>query len=422
MPDYPHISPDQLSIGLYVHLDLDWMKHPFLFSHFKIRNQDQIDTLRRMGLTRISYDPARSDAEPLPASAPARVAPAPEPAPDPEAQAQHVARLARVERLREIRNRIARAEYEFMRTADTVRNISRNLHTRPQETLQATVDLVERMVGSILSDGDLLIHAMGNKLGDDVYFHSLNVTVLSLMLGRAVGLGADDMQQLGIAAMLHDIGKSEVPHKILAKTEPLTRPEQHLLEQHCVIGAAFARKIGVSENALTAIAQHHEHLDGSGYPNRLSNGQISPLARALVIANTYDNLCNPLQITEASTPAEALARMFAQRRTQFDADMLSTFIRLMGVYPPGSIVQLNNAMPGLVLSINSADPLRPEILVYDPAVPRDEALVINLGTESELKIEKGLRLARLPAAVREYLNPRTHVTYYFTADGQKNPH
>ncbi len=391
------------------------MNHPFLFNQFKIKNQAQLDTLRRLGIKNFRYDPGRSDTQPLakPSETP------PPPVTSPENDEQFAIKRQRMAQLREIRNNISRTEHEFIRTADTVRNITRNLHAKPEQAYQDTTRLVDQMLSDILSKSDLLIHAMGSKLGNDIYFHSLNVTVLCMMLARAINLDPAEARDLGIAAMLHDVGKNEVPYSIRAKQEPLTAPERHLLQQHGVIGATFARKMGATDAVLAMILQHHEYLDGSGYPNKLSGEKISRPARVLVIVNMYDNLCNPVHSASAMTPSEALSRMFAQHKAQLDPVMLQTFIRMLGIYPPGSIVQLSNEMPGLVLSVNPANPLRPEILVYDPDVPRDQALIIQLENEPDLKIEKNLRPSKLAPEVRNYLSPNANISYYVGQDSQK---
>jgi HD domain len=170
------------------------------------------------------------------------------------------------------------------------------------------------------------------------------------------------------------------------------------------------------------IQQHHEYLDGSGYPARLKGDVISSLTRVVTIANTYDNLCNPHNIAQALTPSEALSRMFASMRTKLDAMQLQVFIRCLGVYPPGSIVQLSNDMVCLVLSSSSTQPMRPNVFVYDPQVPKEDGLIVCLEREPELKITKSLRPGQLPREIYQYLNPRKRVAYYFDPQPQPGSH
>ncbi|MFA5171950.1 MAG: HD domain-containing phosphohydrolase [Sulfuriferula sp.] len=405
-----YVTPEQLCIGLYIHLDMGWMDHPFTFSSFKIKNQQQIDTIRKLRLKQVRYDQALSDVEPvliensLPPPVMVEVL-------DAEQEAILAGKKARVEQLKAIQNDIARVEREFVKSVDTVRSITRNIYSRPAEAYADTSALINQMLKSLLEDGDVLIHAMGNQLGEDIYFHSLNVTVLSLMLAKSLGFSSADMQDLGMAAMLHDIGKNDIPHKILAKTDPLTKAEQTIVEQHCEIGVAVAKKAGLSNPALLAILQHHEYVDGSGYPRQLKGDKLSPVARVLSIVNTYDNLCNPGHGLTGLTPAEALSRMFAKRRTQFDDDMLKAFIKGLGVYPPGSIVRLSNDFVGLVLCVNTTSPMKPDVLIYDVDTPKNEAVILHLADEPDIKITKSIRVAELTREAHAYLNPRTHVTY-----------
>ncbi len=416
-----YIAPDQLCIGLYVHLDLSWMDHPFTFNSFKIRSQKEIDTIRRLGLSLIRYEPDKCDSLPLPP----RVVAVPEEAPPPAADTANDATImkekaARVEQLNRIRREIGAVEKKFHKAAESARNIRRNIEAQPQLAFLEAETLVGQMVTMLSTDEPVVIHAMSNKLGEGVYFHSLNVSVLSLMLARMLNINASGMRDIGLGALFHDFGKTDIPDAILLKTEPLTTSEQTFLERHCEYGLAIARKAGLTKPAQDIVMQHHEYMDGGGYPGKLAGDEITTLARLVTIVNTYDNLCNPVNPASALTPSETLAQMFALNRTKFDQEQLQAFIRCIGVYPPGSIVQLSNGMPGLVLSANPAMPLKPNVLLYDPEVPDEQAVIVNLGQVPDLRINHGLRPGQLPLSIHRYLNPRTRVTYFFDAPPQSD--
>lgn len=413
--DQVYITPDQLCVGLYIHLDLSWMDHPFTFSSFKIKSDEQIAILRGLGLSKIRYEPGKSECAPPPAK--------PKPATEPVKPAVDEAALnekrARVEQLNAIKAEIEAVEKKFRKAADTLKNISRNLHSRPQETMQEANELVSSMVESMLSIGDVKIHAMSQKLGEDVYFHALNVAVLSMVLGKAVDLDAEQLQQIGLGALFHDIGKTELPTTVTMKSQALNRAEQSLLETHCRLGGKLGLKLGLPESALRIVLLHHECCDGSGYPTQARAEQLPQVVKIVSLINAYDNLCNPTNQANAVTPAEALSQMFALQRAKFDETLLKAFIKCMGVYPPGSLVQLNNDMVGLVLSVNASHSLKPNVLVHDPDIPKDQAVVISLETAADLKIVKSLRPNAVSAETRDYLNPRKRVTYYFDPQTQK---
>lgn len=411
----PVISVDQLVIGLYVHLDLRWTDHPFTFNNFKLKSPDQIDTIRSLGLENVRYDPAKSDVPP----GPVPTTPQPVPPPPPQQSPQQAAKLARMERLSKQREAIAATEREFMSAAGSIKNITRNLFSRPAEAMEEANALVTQMVESLLTDRDVAIHLMNDKVaGEEVYYHSLNVAVLAMILGKESGRTPDEIKTIGVGSLFHDIGKLEIPERILMKTEPLTKAEADFMRQHCAYGLTITKKLGLPTEVLAVIAQHHEAMDGSGYPTGCKGDKITRAAQVVAIVNAYDNLCNPINLNQAVTPHEALSLLFAQQRARYESHALNTFIRCLGVFPPGTVVRLSNDMLGIVMSVNSSKPLKPAVLVYDPDIPKNEAIIVDLENESDLNIAKAIRPGQLPRPVYEYLSPRKRVTYYFDAPGQ----
>ena len=144
----------------------------------------------------------------------------------------------------------------------------------------------------------------------------------------------------------------------------------------------------------------------------LSSRELGRLSRVVSLVNAFDDLCNPLDPRQALSPHEALALMFKQQRERYDEVALKTFIRCMGIYPPGSLVQLEDERYALVLGMHPSLPLRPTLIVYEPSIPKAEALIVNLEQEPKLAIARSLRPAQLPEEALEYLNPRQQLTYY----------
>lgn len=468
-PQYLH--PDQLCVGMYIHLDLSWMDHPFTFSNFKIKTEEQLAQVRALGLKQIRYDPLRSDQPPAPppaagASASAAVAgvtaagtavagadtegtgvagaaapaeadatisataveaaasatPAsPETPPTPGETAAaaasagtQAAEVFHQQRLSALHDAIHQCEQKFAQATNEARRIEREIMKNPPRTLEAAQLLVDDMVDSVLSESDIALHAMQPKAGaNDNYAHSLNVAVLSLILAKSTDMTAEDARTLGLGGLLHDIGKSEIPDRVTLNPDPLTRAETALLQQHSEFGARFAREKQLPEPVCRILLQHHECSDGSGYPGHLKQDQIDPLARIVSVVNTYDNLCNPVNPVEAMTPYEALAHMFARMRQKFDADLLKLLIKTLGVYPPGSIVELSDGRFGLVASVNPSKPMRPYVVIYAPEVPREQPLIINLGDAAGLSISRCIRPGHMPKEVLAYLSPGKRLCYFF---------
>ena len=340
--------------------------------------------------------------------------------PSPAALAEDNALMAikrqRIERLTEHRENLARVELAFVNAAQVVRGINKSIYSQPEKTVQETGRLVEQMLDSLLAAPELAIQVMAERPGsDDTYFHSLNVSVLSMTLARELKLPAEIVQMIGVGAIFHDIGLNDIPAKILINPAPLSKAEREFREMHCQYGYDLGKKVGLPAPVLKIIHQHHEHYDGSGYPRRLKGEAIDPLARLVALVNAYDNLCNPINIAQAMTPHEALSYLFAQQRHRFDPRFLQAFIRFMGVYPPGTVVSLSNDALGLVIKVNSSRPLRPTVVVYDDGIPKHEAIILDLEDEPDINISRAIKPAQLPSIVFEYLNPRQRVSYYFDA-------
>ncbi|PYC29516.1 phosphohydrolase [Aquipseudomonas alcaligenes] len=404
-----YITPDQLCVGLYVHLDLSWWEHNFAFSSFKIKDAAQLQALRALGLKQLRYEPARSDCAPLPL-APLDTEPAAPESPPPSPE--ELARQARAAKLGALRKRLAEVDRTFVQASQRVKSLNQALRNQPEDALKLAGEIVRELVEALLGEDGAALHSINGKAADDAYFHPLNVTVLSVMLGRQLGYDGEACHSLGLGALLHDMGKLEVPSKVLLKTEPLTRPEQQLLQLHVDFGVRRGHELMLDDEVLRIIQEHHEYCDGSGYPKGLREAAIGRLSRVVSIANAFDNLCNPPDPRAALSPHEALALLFKQQRERFDEVALKAFIRGMGVYPPGSLVQLEDQRYALVLAMHPSLPLRPTLILYEPSIPKAEALIVNLEQEPGLAIARSLRPAQLPAEALEYLNPRQQLTYY----------
>jgi putative nucleotidyltransferase with HDIG domain len=415
-----YIDINQLQVGIYVHLDLGWMDHPFTLSNFKVKDEEQIHKIKSIGLKKLRYDPKRSDCKPLPIN----IAESKNTVAKDEVLAEQIAPATieeekpikldpKVERLSMLQNLIEENEKKFVVASDITKHVTTNLLQNPKECIQQTTQLVNDMVDTALMEGDVAIHALnGNASTDKNYQQALNVTVLSLMMAKSIEMSKEDLRLLGIAAMFHDIGKTEIATSILNKKEPLTRPEQAHFEMHSEIGARIAQEVGLPSRVAKVILQHHEHADGSGYPDRLKADEIDPLARLVALANCYDDLCNPLDVKQSKTPYEALAFMYAHQRSKYDETLLKHLIKELGIYPPGSIVLLSTGVHGIIISSNPSKPLRPYVMVHDPLVNRQNPRIIDLRDEPKINILSCLRVNQLPPEVAHYLNPRTKISYF----------
>ncbi|NRB67423.1 MAG: HD-GYP domain-containing protein [Vibrio sp.] len=412
------ITVDRLQPGLHIRLPVKWNEHPFLFNSFKIKDEEQIRLIRHLGIKHVFMNPNQSDTQPLPPSAETEKkddASAEEI--DLEAQKLWKEKQDRIEKLSAYRRRVINCEKEFERSLSRMRAVMNKIRNRPEQAVDEAAQLVDDIVDKLLSDDHVTLHLMNGKSEfEDIYFHCLNVSVIAMMIAQAKKLEAQKIKEVAFAALFHDMGKVKVPSAIVRKQTPLSEPEKNYLKLHAKYGLDIANNMeSFPESARTVIAQHHELNDGSGYPEGLKGEQIDELTQIISVANAYDNLCHSNVPSEQKIPYVALSHLYKNCKHLYNNENLNILIKFMGIYPPGTVVQLSNDMVGLVISVNARNILFPNVLIYDPSVPRTQAPIIDLA-EKEIKIVNAILPNKLPDKVREYLNPRSRISYFFDTD------
>lgn len=408
-----------LRVGHYVELDVGWMAHPFPTSSFKISSQKQIDVVRSLGRAQVRYVPAKSDALQDPHADTQASAPAEDAATAAEQARQE--RLAREREQRQLRAAMLAAQERSLvvcerRFGESVRLYRKTLETvqsAPKDATAPCFAMVTTYVNEMLDNGEASIRLLSEAAGDKSSMHPVNVTIIALLLGKAMGLSRSELLDLGMAAFLHDIGKVKLPDRVRWLEDNFSSAEYRLYQEHVAQGLAIGKAMDLGSPSLVAILHHHEMVDGSGFPSRLRGDAMGTAGRILALVNRYDNLCNPSRPGAALTPHEALSLIFAQFKSRFDASALSAFIRMMGVYPPGSVVQLIDDRYGIVVSVNSSRPLKPRIILHEPGVPKHEAMIVDLEKMPQLGIRRSLKPGNLPAAALDYLAPRQRIAYFF---------
>jgi HD-GYP domain-containing protein (c-di-GMP phosphodiesterase class II) len=379
--------------------------------------------LRGLGLARVRWVPEKSDPPPpLLAGAGADdgndgAAPGacdgPEVALDTAAhEGQACPAAQRRRQLSAQREALLRCERQYGEAAAAWREATEALVTRPQHAGRTGEALAQAMLEKMLGREEMGIRLVASG-GDRAAAHALNVGVVAMLIGRSLGLPEPDMLDVGVGALMHDVGKQDIAERYHHADEHCSPSEAAAYRDHVARGVAHGRRMALSAGALAVLAQHHEHADGSGFPRQITTDQMSLAARIVAIVNRYDNLCNPAARRAALTPHEAVATLFAQGRQAFDATVLNAFIRVVGVYPAGSLVQLTDDRYAMVVAVNSSRPLKPRVLVHDTQAPRNEARVVNLEQAGDLGIRRSLPAAKLPAAALAYLDPRPRVSYFF---------
>lgn len=405
------VAVQDLKIGMFIRLDGGWMSHPFPLSSFRISSDEQIATIRSLGLKHVTWLPEKSDLPQAPQPSPDSTA-APSAADAARAEAERAAAQRR-EQLQAQREALRRCEAQYDEASESLRQVNALLGPEPVTAARQAQALARAMLDKMLVDGELCIRLLSSQSGDRMTAHALNVTVVSLLMGRALGLPEPDLLDVGTGALLHDIGKLDLPTRVHFPEDGFSSTEVKAYRDHVTLGVTRGRRMQLPAGVLQVLAEHHEMADGTGFPGRLTLDAISPGSRLVALVNRYDNLCNPGPRGVPLTPHEAVSTLFAQSRGKFDMPILSGFIRMMGVYPAGSVVQLTDDRYALVMQVNSSRPLKPRVLVHDPKVPRDEALLLDLERTPDLGIRRSLQPSKLPPAAASYLAPKPRVAYYF---------
>ena len=414
------IKPSQVRVGVYVRIPLPWMHHSFLTSSFLVTTEAQAREIAALGVD-VFYDPQRSKTEPSPLT----VATAPDPAREAELARLREQQEALVQLKREramameqMRSRRAAVQKSFTSAAEQAATAFRQLAARPKESVQAIRDVAEESTRTLLADPNSTILMVADKgLHHGDIGHAMSVMTLSLLVAKQLGLAEPVIQVIGMGALLHDIGIGSLSHS-LVRNPARNKFEEASYQTHCQLGLDELRRVGsgVPQAVLDVVLQHHEREDGKGYPAARSGSAINLPAKLIGIADRFDELTNPLDAAQALSPFEALAVMWSRERAGFNDSLLQHFVRAMGIYPPGTLVQLSDGRVGVVVA--AAPPnarLCPQVLVYDPATPKREAIILDLADPAHadsVKIDKALRTQERSEDELDYLLPRRKLTWF----------
>ena len=249
--------------------------------------------------------------------------------------------------------------------------------------------LVESFIESVFRNETAAVTLFKLRGFDEyTYTHSINVSILAVLLGKHLGLDKPELLTLGLAGLYHDVGKALLPASILNKPGALTESEFEAVKSHPHSGHRLLRKQpGIEPEVLRAVLEHHERHDGSGYPRGLTGDSIAPFSRIVAVVDVYDALTSKRVYKGAMIPAKALGMMFQWRGKQFAEEDIDRFIRCLGVFPVGSFVRLSGGEFGIVASANAQRPTKPEIkVVMDahmrPQLPRTIDLLAVEGTDA----------------------------------------
>lgn len=345
------IRRDQVKLGMFIEsFDCSWFGHPFWRHRFLLSDPADLETLRDSGVDAILIDDAKGLGV---APAPSPVAPAPSPTPRRSAPSRGAAR------------EFARAVKIVERSKEQVKKMFAEARLGKAIEAAGLAPLVDEIAESVARNPSALLSVARLKARHEyTYMHSIAVCALMINLARRLKLDEALIRDIGMAGMLHDVGKMAVPDSVLNKAGKLTPREFATVKTHPERGHALLKKSGgVPDIALDVCLHHHERVDGSGYPHGLKGDEISLFARMAAVCDVYDAITSNRSYKDAWTPADALANMI-EWRGHFDTAVLGAFIQSIGIYPIGTLVRLSSGRLAVVINENPDDLTRPLVRAF----------------------------------------------------------
>ena len=273
---------------------------------------------------------------------------------------------------------IENAGYVYKEVSNLVRSFMEDVCLGKTITVEIAKKAVAECVNSILNAPDALLW-MTQLKNRDLYTsqHSMNVCILAIALGRQINLPVKELNNVGLCGMMHDMGKMSVPLEVLNKPGKLEPDELKIMQSHPELGW----KLLMSSNdmyggAIDVAHSHHERLDGTGYPRKLTAEKITPYTRIVTIVDMYDAITSDRVYQRGRTHLEAINIMTKMCGTHLDSGLTYKFIECLGIYPPGSIVEMSNGEIAIVVEANQKR-LKPKIILLldEDKNPRDERMV-----------------------------------------------
>jgi HD-GYP domain-containing protein (c-di-GMP phosphodiesterase class II) len=280
--------------------------------------------------------------------------------------------------------------YQEFVTEETERNIKAgkvNLF-RENQHITNLAKMVEDILAEVFSNKNAVVEMVNIKKMDNyLYEHAVNTAVLSLLIGLEIHLNEQELRRLIIASLLMDVGNNLIDQAPLTKKGPLDNKERHIIETHVRKGFDFIRSYSdIPVNTRNLILQHHERIDGSGYPSGLVDREIDKLAKIIAIADAYDALTSDRPYRPAYHPNEALEKIMGDAGKLYDFSLVNVFAKRVLAYPVGTYVKLSNGDIGEVIAINKDIPLRPVVELLK-TVSNTNAITVDLKAELSIVIE-----------------------------------
>ncbi|MYM29052.1 HD-GYP domain, c-di-GMP phosphodiesterase class II (or its inactivated variant) [Duganella sacchari] len=354
------VDSSQLKVGMYIHdLSCDWMTHPFVRNRFLISSTDEIRKIINAGIHDVVIDSAKGlDVEDAPTLAEAQAAT--------EREIVEIVAKAPVQTRVSLGEEMQRAVQIRHQASTLVRSVMQDARLGKAIELDQVQPVVQNITESILRNPGALVGLLRIKTKDDYTFlHSVSVCTLLVAFCRSRNIPADITHQAGLGGLLHDTGKALVPDKILNKPGPLTDEEFAIIKKHPEDGYNILKQSPeIGPIPLDITLHHHERRDGSGYPSKQANDEISELAQMAAIVDVYDAITADRCYHKGMSAAAALRKIYEWSKFHFNPQYAQEFMRCVGIYPVGTMVLLESGRLGVVVEPHETNLLAPKVNVF----------------------------------------------------------
>jgi HD-GYP domain-containing protein (c-di-GMP phosphodiesterase class II) len=427
-----------LEVGTFVKLEGSWFSHPFPTNTFKIKSSEDLALIQGLKNVTILHDPERSSSPDVDeAQGPNKgscdeemdawasqdgqtISDSTFNQPEIDEPLIKESSLSEImdrrEDYREFQNHLRQVEGAYQKTLGQGHKLFRHLSNRQPTGLKIADAMVSSIVTAMQNPKTAmsLIDVVGsNGVAWGLSEHALNVCTLSLLIGRQLGLEAEGLMELGRGALFHDVGHRALPMNVRFSVGGMKiESDPELGQRHPEVGRqVMASFPDTTPTVLEMIGQHHERLDGSGFPNGTRGNNLSVLTKIVMVADQYDELCNAPDPQSSLNPHAALSRLFRHvvmkgESSKFCQEVVQALVQAIGVYPPGSLVELTDGFLGIVSLINIHHPTKPIVLLYAPWLCRNEGMLVNLAHERDLEIKQAMHAKDVPEQALAYLSPR----------------
>lgn len=361
------VDSRDLQIGMYVEsLDRPWLETDFLFQGFRIQSQDDLESLRKQ-TEYVFVSDEKSDvalSKKLDLSVP-------------------TATYQYEKQMRQLEVEVKQAYRVHCLIETSLSSALKDVRLGRSVRLDYVKDAIKEMIQSLTRNTDTLLLLGRIEQSDDAAAaHAINCSIIALTFGRYMGLEGEELEAFGLAALLHDVGETEIPEELLHSSRPKTSAEIALIRRHTEFGRNILQKMrGIPLSVVDVAYSHHERVDGHGYPRGLAGDDISLHAKMMSLVGAYEWLTSTTSGKMLTSP-EASRYLYSQRGTLFDKELTEKFIQCLGIYPVGCLVELAKGDVGVVISIPDDAHLYPRLVLILNADKRPyyPARLINLST------------------------------------------